>query len=172
MAIAIVVAILIFGSVLFHLLSPWYFTPIASNWTSIDTAVSITFWVTGFVFVAINSFMVYAIIRYASRKGTKAHYEPENAKLEKQLTLWTAVGIAALLAPGLYAWDQFVTIPKNASVFEAVGQQWEWSFRFPGKDGVLGTVDAQYISEKNPFGMNPNDANGQDDILKIGRAHV
>ena len=32
MAIAVAVAVLIVASVLFHLLSPWYFTPIASNW--------------------------------------------------------------------------------------------------------------------------------------------
>ena len=97
MPIAIVVGVLIAASVLFHLLSPWYFTPIASNWASIDTAVDITFWVTGAVFVAVNSFMVYALVRYRQRKGSRAHYEPENAKLERRLTVWTAVGIAALL---------------------------------------------------------------------------
>jgi cytochrome c oxidase subunit 2 len=71
--------------------------------------------------------MVYAVIRYRNRKGSRAHYEPESTWLEKQLTLWTSVGIALLLAPGLYAWDQFVTIPEDASVVEAVGQQWQWS---------------------------------------------
>jgi cytochrome c oxidase subunit 2 len=165
MAIAIMVAILIGGSVLFHLLSPWYFTPIASNWTSIDTAVNVTFWVTGAVFVAINAFMVYALIRYDGRRGGKAHYEPENAKLERRLTLWTTVGIATLLAPGLYAWDKFVTIPNNATVVEAVGQQWQWSFRFPGRDGVLGTTDPRYVNENNPFGLNPKDPYSKDDIV-------
>jgi cytochrome c oxidase subunit 2 len=165
MALAIVLAVLIVSSVLFHLVTPWYSTPIASNWTSIDTAVDITFWVTGAVFVAINSFIVWALIRYDQRKGRPATYEPENAKLEKRLTLWTSVGIATLLAPGLYAWDKFVTIPQNASVVEAVGQQWEWSFRFPGKDGVLGTTDPRYINENNPFGINPSDPYSKDDIL-------
>jgi cytochrome c oxidase subunit II len=165
MAMAIVVAVLIFGSLAFHFLTPWYFTPIASNWTSIDTAVNITFWVTGAVFVAINLFMVYALIRYSSKRGGKAAYEPENAKLERRLTFWTAIGIATLLAPGLYAWDQFVTIPDSASVLEVVGQQWGWSFRFPGKDGVLGTTDVQYVSDDNPFGINPSDPYGKDDVL-------
>ena len=165
MPIAIAVAVLMVASVLFHLVTPWYFTPIASNWTSIDNAVDITFWVTGAVFVAVNSFMVYVLIRYRQREGSRAHYEPENATLEKRLTLWTAVGIAALLAPGLYAWSQFVNIPDNASVLEAVGQQWEWSFRFPGKDGVLGTADIQYVDDNNPFGLNPNDPYAKDDVL-------
>jgi len=165
MAMAIVVAVLIFGSLAFHFLTPWYFTPIASNWTSIDTAVDITFWVTGAVFVAINLFMVYALVRYSHRRGGKASYEPENAKLERRLTFWTAIGIATLLAPGLYAWDKFVTIPDNATVLEVVGQQWGWSFRFPGKDGVLGTTDVQYVNDDNPFGVNPNDPYGRDDVL-------
>jgi hypothetical protein len=47
MAIAIALIVLALGSVLFHFLSPWYFTPIASNWHAIDTTISITFWVTG-----------------------------------------------------------------------------------------------------------------------------
>ena len=165
MWIGIAVFVLMVGSVLFHLLTPWYLTPIASNWTSIDTAIDVSFWVTGAVFVAINSFMVYAVIRYRNRKGSRAHYEPESAWLEKQLTLWTSVGIALLLAPGLYAWAQFVTIPADASVVEAVGQQWKWSFRFPGKDGVLGTTDVQDIGDNNPFGLNPGDPYGKDDVL-------
>src|SRR5260221_13943988 len=70
-----------------------------------------------------------------------------------------------MLAPGLFVWANFVEVPKEAGVFEAVGKQWHWSFRFPGKDGVMGTVDAKYVSDKNPFGMNPDDPNGQDDVL-------
>ncbi|MGH6781850.1 MAG: hypothetical protein ACREB5_07085, partial [Sphingomonadaceae bacterium] len=42
---------------------------------------------------------------------------------------------------------------------------WQWSFRFPGKDGVLGTVNSRQISPDNPFGLNPDDPFGRDDIL-------
>jgi cytochrome c oxidase subunit II len=165
MVVAIVLVLLVLGSLLFHFLSPWYFTPIASNWQAMDDTISITFWVTGIVFVAINLFMAYAVIRYRYRKGRQATYEPENKKLEWWLTGLTTVGVAAMLAPGLFVWANFVEVPKDAAVFEAVGQQWNWSFRFPGKDGKLGTVDAKYVSDKNPFGMNPDDPDGQDDVL-------
>ena len=70
MAIAIVLILLIAGSVLFHFLSPWYFTPIASNWGTIDDTITITFWVTGFVFVTVNLFMAFCVIRYRQRKGS------------------------------------------------------------------------------------------------------
>ncbi len=165
MVVAIVLVLLVVGSVLFHFLSPWYFTPIASNWSAMDDTITITFWVTGFVFIAINLFMAYAVIRYRYKKGKRAQYEPENKKLEWWLTGVTTVGVAAMLAPGLFVWAKFVEVPANAAVFEAVGKQWNWGFRFPGKDGVMGTVDAKHVSDKNPFGMNPDDPNGQDDVL-------
>jgi cytochrome c oxidase subunit II len=164
-AIAIVLILLLAGSLAFHFLSPWYFTPIASNWGTIDNTISITFWVTGIVYVAVTVFTVYALIRYRYRKDRRAAYEPENKKLEWWLLIVTTVGIAAMLAPGLVVWAKFVDIPKDAAVVEAVGQQWSWSYRLPGKDGKLGTVDSRHVSDKNPFGMNPGDASGQDDVL-------
>jgi cytochrome c oxidase subunit 2 len=165
MTLAIVLILLVVGSVLFQFLSPWYFTPIASNWGAIDDTISLTFWVTGFVFVAVNLFMAYCVVRYRHRTGSRAAYQPENTKLEAWLVGLTAVGVAAMLAPGLFVWANFVTVPEDAMVVEAVGKQWSWAFRFPGNDGKLGTVDARYVSDKNPFGMNPDDPNGQDDIL-------
>ncbi len=165
MVVAIVLVLLVVGSVMFHLLSPWYFTPIASNWSTIDDTISLTFWVTGFVFVAVNLFMAYCVIRYRQRKGSRAAYEPENKKLEWWLTGLTTAGVVAMLAPGLLVWAKFVDVPKDAAVVEAVGKQWQWSYRFPGVDGKLGTVDARHVSDKNPFGIDPDDPNGQDDVL-------
>ena len=168
MAIAIVLILLVVGSVLFQFLTPWYFTPIASNWGAIDDTIHLTFWVTGFVFVAVNLFMAYCLVRFRQRKGSRAAYEPENTKLEVWLVGLTAVGVAAMLAPGLFVWAKFVEVPHEAAVVEALGKQWTWGFRFPGNDGKLGTVDSRHISDKNPFGMNPDDPNGQDDILISG----
>jgi cytochrome c oxidase subunit 2 len=168
MAIAIVLILLVVGSVLFQFLSPWYFTQIASNWGAMDDTISLTFWVTGFVFVAVNLFMAYCVVRYRYRKGSRAKYEPENKKLEWWLVGLTTVGVAAMLAPGLFVWAKFVEVPHDAAVLEVVGKQWSFSFRFPGNDGKLGTVDARHVSDKNPFGMNPDDPNGQDDLLISG----
>src|SRR5258707_10081779 len=122
MVVAIVLVSLVVGSVLFHFLSPWDFTPIASNCQAMDDTISITFWVTGFVFVAINLFMAYAVIRYRYRKGRRAAYEPENKKLELWLTGLTTVGVAAMLAPGLFVWGKFVKVPPDAAVFRARGK--------------------------------------------------
>ena len=73
MILACAVILLVIGTVLFHFLSPWWFTPIASNWTTMDDTVNLTFWVTGAVFIAVNLFMAYCIVRYRHRKSLKAH---------------------------------------------------------------------------------------------------
>ncbi len=92
MAIAVVVILLVIGSVIFHFISPWWFTPIASNWGMIDDTINLTFWVTGIVFVLVNLFLAYCILKFRHKPGQKAHYEPENKKLETWLTAITAVG--------------------------------------------------------------------------------
>ena len=165
MPVAIVIAVLVLGSILFHWLSPWWMTPLASNWGSIDTALIVTMWICAVAFISLNLFMAWLIWKYRHRPGNRAHYEPENARLEKRLTFWTAIGIAGMLAPGLIAWNQYVTVPADAAVVEANGEQWRWSFRLPGKDGVLGTAGAAHITADNAFGVNPKDPYGRDDII-------
>jgi cytochrome c oxidase subunit II len=168
MTIPIILVLVAVGSVLFHLLSPWWWTPIASNWNYIDGTIIITFWITGVAFVAVILFMSYCVFRFRHKEGRRAAYEPESKRLELWLTIGTAVGVAAMLAPGLFVWHRFVTVPEGASEFEVVGQQWQWSFRLPGKDGRLGTVDTRYVSPDNPLGLNPSDPNGRDDIVIVG----
>jgi cytochrome c oxidase subunit 2 len=165
MAIAVALILLSLGSVLFHFLSPWYFTPIASNWHAIDSTIAITFWVTGLVFVAVSVFMAWSIVRYRRRAGGRAAYQPENKKLELWLLVVTAVGVAAMLAPGLYVWAEVVQPPQDAQVVEVVAAQWNWAYRLPGRDGKLGTVNPRLVTDDNPFGMNPADPNGADDVL-------
>jgi cytochrome c oxidase subunit II len=173
MRTALVLVVVVAGSVLFHLLSPWWSTPIASNWHYIDNTVSLTFWITGFVFIAVVLFTAYCVYRFRHQEGRRAAYEPENDKLELWLTIATAVGVAALLAPGLYVWGQFVRPPGGPSEIEVVGQQWQWSFRLPGKDGRLGTADIRYVSPNNPLGLNPRDLSGQDDVvIEGGELHL
>ncbi|WP_236025329.1 cytochrome c oxidase subunit II [Arenibaculum pallidiluteum] len=168
MAVGVILAALVVGSVIFSLLSPWWFTPLASNWGTIDDTLIITFVITGAVFAVLMLFMAYAVARFRHRDGARADYEPENRRLELWLTGATSVGIAAMLAPGLIVWNDFIRVPEGASTVEALGQQWSWSFRFPGADGVLGTADTSRITAENPFGLDPDDPRGRDDVLVSG----
>lgn len=168
MATALILVLIVIGSVAFHLFSPWWWTPIASNWSYIDHTITLTFWITGAVFSAVVLFMAYCVLRFRHRPGQKAAYEPESRRLEWWLTVVTGVGVAAMLAPGLVVWHQFVTVPQEAGDIEVLGQQWQWSYRLPGKDGKLGRTDVSFVSAENPLGIDPKDSNGQDDVVVIG----
>ena len=150
MKLVIALVLLVAGSLLFHWLSPWWMTPLASNWGAIDTTIQITLYITGFVFVAVNLFLAYAVFRFRFDPSRRAHYEPENKKLEIWLTAITAIGVAAMLAPGLIVWADFVDVPEGADEIEIVGSQWQWQFRLPGEDGELGEVDSRYVGPTTP----------------------
>ena len=168
MAVAIVLLVIVVGSVAFHLLSPWWLTPLASNWKEMDDTLTITIVVTGLFFVVINLFVVYTLWRFRHRSGARAAYQPENKRLERWLIVVTTLGIAALLAPGLAVYARYLDPPGNATELEVLGQQWQWHYRFPGVDGKLGRSDVRFMTAGNPFGLDPADANGQDDLLVIG----
>lgn len=173
MVLAIILVLIVIVTALFTFFSPWWFTPLASNWGTIDDALIITFVICGIVFVAVTLFMAYAIFKFRHKEGQKAAFEPENKRLEAWLTGVTSLGIAGMLAPGLIVWADYVNPPDDAAVFETVGSQWAWSFRLPGKDGKLGRAAVKFITYDNPLGVDPSDKNGQDDyIVEGGEVHL
>ena len=155
----------IVGSILFHVFTPWWWTDIASNWGAMDDTIVLTFWIGGGVFIAVCLFMVYCVFKFSYKEGRKVEYKPEDNKLEIILTVATTLGVAALLAPGLIIWNQYINTPSNAINIEVMAWQWNWQYRLPGKDGKLGTSNMVNINDENPFGINLDDPNGRDDIL-------
>jgi len=163
--VAHILVLIAVGSVVFHFWSPWWWTEVASNWGGMDTTILLTFWITGVVFVAICLFMAYCVWKFSYQKDRRSEYQPENKKLEFHLTWITAVGVAALLAPGLVVWNDYVTVPKNTLKIEVFAYQWGWKYRLPGEDGVLGKTSIKEINDENPFGIIKEDKNGMDDLL-------
>lgn len=161
--VAIVVAV-----VWFHAASPWWITPLASNWQRMDDTLAITLVVTGIFFVVLHLLLAWMLLRFRHRPGRRAHYQPENHRLERWLIGLTALGIVALLAPGLYVYAEYVSPPRDALVVEVLGQQWQWRYRFAGAGGELGRSDARLVDGRNPFGLDERDAAAADDVLVNG----
>ncbi len=92
MAVAILLVLVAVASVLFHLLSPWWWTPIASNWSYIDDTITMTFWITGSGLLRRSSHSsAYCIFRFRHKEGqTGGTMSPKNNKLEWWLTIGTA----------------------------------------------------------------------------------
>ncbi len=173
MIIAIALIVMVIASLIFHFVSPWQPLPLASNWRDMDRTLQITFEITGIFFVVLNVFLIYVLIRWRRRPGQSGPqepvaYQPVDHKLERWLTVVTAVGIAALLAPGLETYASYVKAPTDAMDVEVVGTQWQWRFRLPGEDGKLGHSDPRFVSAMNPLGVDPGDPAGQDDHIVDG----
>jgi cytochrome c oxidase subunit 2 len=169
MAITIALLLIVVASVLFHWFTPWWLTPLASNWKAMDDTLTITVIVTGAFFVAINAFLIYSVWRFRHRQGSaRAAYQPENRRLERWLIGVTTVGIVAMLAPGLVVYARYLDVPRDAIELEVLGQQWQWRFRLPGAGGRLGGTDVRFVAGDNPFGIDPADAHGADDVLVTG----
>jgi cytochrome c oxidase subunit 2 len=169
MVLALVLILIVVGALEFHYMSPWWLTPIASNWQQMDDALLLTFVITGVAFVVINLFIAYALVTFRHQEGVRAAAEHGSSKLEWSLVIATSIGIIAMLAPGLSVYAKLITPPADAMVFEVLGQQWQWHYRLPGKDGKLGSTDVRFIGNVNRFGLNPNDPSGQDDLLVEGQ---
>ncbi len=165
MVMSIVLVVIVVGSLLFHFFSPWQLTPLASNWQQMDDTLSITLLITGFFFVTINLLLVYMLLRFRHRDGSRAAYAPDNKKLERWLIGGTTLAIMALLAPGLFVYAEYIKPPPDAIHLEVLSQQWQWRFRFPGQDGKLGLSDARLVSASNPFGLDPKDAASLNNVL-------
>jgi cytochrome c oxidase subunit 2 len=165
MALPILLTVLVAAALAFHFWSPWWLTPLASNWRQMDDTLTITLVITGVAFVAVNLFVAWAIYRYRHRDGHRAAYESHNRRLEAWLIGITTIGIAAMLAPGLFVYAKLINPPANAHVVEVVGQQWQWRFRLPGPDGRLGSSDPSYVTADNPLGLNPKDPANQDNRI-------
>src|SRR3954464_15949397 len=94
MAMVLALISIVVGSVLFHFMSPWWWTPIASNWRYIDNTIRATFWITGFVFTGVILFMAYCVFRFRHDKRTRAASQAVSKKLEWWLTLARRVGVS------------------------------------------------------------------------------
>ncbi len=127
MAIAVVLVLLVIGSLIFHFASPWWFTPIASNWSTMDDTVDVTFWVTGIVFVVVNLFLACGRVEVPPQARAEGALRAREQEARVVADVVTSVGVAAMLTPGLFVWGKFVNVPEDASIVEAVGQQWHWS---------------------------------------------
>ena len=175
MLMAIVLVIIVVGSVIFHWVTPWWTTELASNWKSMDDTLTVTLLITGVFFVVINLFVAYSVWKFRHRNDQprRAAYEPENKRVERWLIGVTTVGIVALLAPGLVVYAKFVNPPDDAMVLEVVGSQWQWRYRLVGQSNKLGASDARFVNGANPLGLDPDDPANAGNIVIVGNeVHV
>jgi cytochrome c oxidase subunit 2 len=141
----------------------------------IDTMLYITIIITGIVFIITQVLLFWFSYKYQEKENRQAYYYPHNNKLEVIWTVIPAIVLTVLVGFGLYYWFQITgEAPKNSLVVEVTGKQFNWEFRYPGKDGTFGKKYYKEVNEakSNPLGQLWNDPANRDDIYTTGEMHI
>ncbi len=141
----------------------------------IDSMLYITIAVTGVVFLITQILLFWFSYKYQAREERKAYFFPHDNRLEIIWTVIPAIVLTVLVGFGLYYWFQITgEAPRNSMVVEVTGKQFNWEFRYPGKDGVLGKKYFKKVDEAkgNPLGQIWEDPANHDDIYTTGEMHA
>ncbi len=128
----------------------WWPQEISTFGQDIDGLFALISWMILFFFVLTEGVLVYAVWRFGKKSSEKGTFSHGNHKLEM---LWTAIpaGLLLLIAfSQMSAWAsiKFAGATEGEPIFaEVIASQFDWRFRYPGADGVFGTVD----DIENPF---------------------
>ncbi len=134
----------------------------------IDSMLYITIAITGVVFFITQILLFWFSFKYQYSEKRKSFYFPHNNKLEVIWTVVPAIALTVLVGFGLMYWFQITgEAPKDAMQIEITGKQFNWIYRYPGKDGIFGKKYYKNISdaENNPLGLIWDDPDTHDDIV-------
>lgn len=135
----------------------------------IDEMFNLTLIITTIVFVVthILLFGFSYIYKYSAKR--KAYYYPHNNTIEKIWTIVPALVLTVLVLMGFLTWRSIffkVEDPKNKPLqIEVTSEQFKWSIRYPGADGVVGNKNYKLTTATNPLGIDFKDLNSRDDEM-------
>lgn len=134
----------------------------------IDTMMFITIAVCGVVFFITQILLFWFCYKYQYSEKKKALFYPHNTNWEILWTTVPAIALCVLVGFGLYYWYKITgDAPANAMQVEITGKQFNWIYRYPGKDNVFGKKYYKNINEAegNDLGLIWDDKAAQDDIV-------
>ncbi|MCU0353190.1 MAG: cytochrome c oxidase subunit II [Cytophagales bacterium] len=139
-----------------------------------DNLFWITMGVIGAVFFATHILLFWFPYKYQFKKERKATFYPHNNNLEIVWTVIPGIVLTVLVISGWWVWrDVMRDAPKDATVVELVGKQFNWIVRYPGDKQALigqaspelGRYDYRLIDAVNEVGIDFTDANSFDDFM-------
>jgi cytochrome c oxidase subunit II len=153
LATLLFLALLVFGVWTFADASnhAWWLPESVSTFgPEIDRLFYMILFMVGFFFVLTEAILVACVFVYSKKRPSKATFTHGNHRLEM---IWTAVPAVLLLFIAFSQMGTWAEIkfkgnrPKGPPLAEVYASQFDWRFRYPGKDGEFGTMD----DLENPF---------------------
>jgi cytochrome c oxidase subunit 2 len=127
-----------------------------------------------FVFLVTNFFLFWYAYKYRGNSKHTARYLAHDNRLEMAWTVIPAIVLAFVIIFGLKYWNEIMDESKdpNKVVIELYAKQFDWTARYPGKDGKLGSTDYRQITGANAVGRDTADEHGHDDIIVKNEFHI
>jgi cytochrome c oxidase subunit 2 len=130
----------------------------------------------GVLFVGWLVYFGYALWRFRQERHPRADHHGVRSHISNYLEIGVAgIEAALLIFIAIPLWaraaDKFPDA-KDSTVVQVVGQQFNWNFRYAGRDGALGQQAMRWVNETNVFGVDPADAAGKDDAQTLNEMHV
>ncbi|WP_443936724.1 cytochrome c oxidase subunit II [Pedobacter sp. MW01-1-1] len=135
----------------------------------IDRMFNLTLIITTIVFVVthILLFGFSYIYRYSPKR--KASYYPHNNLIEIIWTLVPALVLIVLVTMGFLTWTSIFFKDEDPNhkplQIEVVSEQFKWSIRYPGADGVVGKRNYKLTTASNALGIDFADLQSRDDLM-------
>lgn len=134
------------------------------------------FWITmaviGVAFAITQALLFVYSYKYQHKEGRRAYFFAHNNTIEVIWTIIPAIVMAALIFAGWKAWTRITgPAPKDSTVVEVMGKQFNWLVRYPGRDMKLGVVNYRLTDAVNEWGFDLNDRSSLDDFT-AGEIHV
>jgi cytochrome c oxidase subunit 2 len=172
-ALLVVLFLAMTALTVYSFFSQAWLPPVATDHGSaVDGMIRYLLVATGIIFIAGHVVLALFIWRYRDR-GVPAANSQVAPKTEWLFAIGPVLGMALIaefgvLVLGLPIWAKvYGPPPKDAFVVEVVAKQFEWTIRYPGKDGKFGKVDPKLVHPTdNPLGLDENDPSATDDVVE------
>jgi cytochrome c oxidase subunit 2 len=143
---------------------------------TVDDLIVYVHWLMAALFVGWLAYFAYTLFRFHRSRNPKADYVGVKNHASNYIEGAVAIVEAVLLIfVAIPLWARTVDkLPdkKAATEIYIVGQQFQWNGRYAGKDGVFGKQEMRLVTAENPFGVDPTDPAGKDDLIVQSELHV
>src|SRR5262249_8246602 len=155
-ALRIALVVITLGCIYLFVVHPLWFPAAASvQAAAIDHDFAVAFWILGALFIAGQAVLVFVLIprpAHAQAKNWRGNF-----RFEIAWTLAITVIFFWFHISGGRLWAKLhhEEVGPHQLTIEVTGAQFQWYFRYPGRDGIFGRTDAAKFAkaeEGNPLG--------------------
>lgn len=128
--------------------------PASEHGVALDWLMSFNIWIITVVFFLVNILLFYFSYKYAYDKDRKAVFFPHDNRLELIWTVIPSIVLAVIIIYGLQTWNAMTgEVSAEALRVEVYSKQFDWTARYPGRDGEFGQSNYNLITPMNPLGI-------------------